>query len=151
MTTLDLPERLRKRVCVNDADCWLATRNGRYAEYMVHGRRYLAHRFVYELFVGPIPNGLEIDHLCRNRPCINPAHLEAVTCKENIRRGLTGYFGEKYKGKGARPWRKRTHCPQGHAYTGRNLIIDYQGKRLCRACYNASRRRIRANKHGYNP
>jgi hypothetical protein len=143
MTCLELlPARLRAKIHVHN-DCWICGGDPtRYTRY---------HRLVYELLKGPIPAGLQLDHLCRVRACINPDHLEAVTCKQNIQRGLSGYFGEKYKGQGARPWRKKTHCKYGHRYEGYNLIIDYKGKRVCRTCYNASRVRIRARKNGNVP
>ena len=81
-----------------------------------------AHRVSYEETVGPIPDGLEIDHLCRVRDCVNPAHLEPVTRAENARRG----DGGKY-------WAAKTHCPQKHEYTKDNTI-NYRGRRFCLAC-----------------
>ena len=150
-----LPERLRAKVKVEN-DCWLCGSNlRRYGQYSDQGRRYLAHRFVYELLVGPIPKGMQIDHLCRNRPCINPSHLEPVPPGENIRRGLSGYFGEKHKGEGARPWLVKSHCPKGHAK-------ELQSGRLyCRVCYNVGQRqrydavqrqrRYQTEKYGYKP
>jgi len=83
-----------------------------------------AHRAVYQLLVGPIPLGLQIDHLCRNRVCVNPAHLEAVTQRENIRRSDPG-----------KHHRNKTHCPHRHPYSGRNLIVRKRtGARRCREC-----------------
>jgi hypothetical protein len=90
-----------------------------YGQFGVRGVRHLTHRYAYELLNGPIPEGLTIDHLCRNPPCVNPAHLEPVTMLENLRRGF---------GVGALN-AKKTHCPKGHAY-------DYTNgrKRYCREC-----------------
>lgn len=83
-------------------------------------RRFVrSHRFVYEQMVGPIPDGITIDHLCRNRCCLNPAHLEPVTGRENTQRG----------------WRKnKTHCKHGHPLSGQNLIVNKNGSRNCREC-----------------
>jgi hypothetical protein len=83
-----------------------------------------AHRFSYELLIGSIPEGLELDHLCRNPRCVNPAHLEPVTHSENIQRG------ESISVLNAR----KTHCPQGHPYSGENLVVRKGGYRNCRAC-----------------
>ena len=94
-------------------------------------RKVLAHRFAYELLVGPIPDGLQIDHLCRNRSCVNPAHMEPVTSGENVRRGNSPRLsGERMRAK--------AHCPQGHKYTQENTYV-WRGVRHCREC-----RRIRA-------
>lgn len=83
-----------------------------------------AHRWAYENAVGCVPEGLDLDHLCRNRGCVNPAHLEPVTSTENMRRAPPG----------RRAWRKLiTHCPQGHEYTLENTRIR-GGVRCCRTC-----------------
>jgi hypothetical protein len=84
-----------------------------------------AHRAVYEMEVGPIADGLEIDHLCRNRGCVNPAHLEPVTHKENVLRGAT------VPGLNA----VKTHCLRGHEFDEENTRhIARNGRRVCRAC-----------------
>lgn len=90
---------------------------------------YLAHRVCYEHYVGPIPEGLTLDHLCKNPPCVNPDHLEPVTQAENVRRG-----------RGADLWRNKTHCPSGHPYSPENTLVNARGSRECRACRNAADR-----------
>lgn len=111
-------------------DCWLwtaALATGGYGLYGVDQRMKLCHRFAYELLVGPIPDGLQIDHLCRNRRCVNPSHLEPVTCRENVLRGMSR----------AAVNARKTHCPQGHAYDDDNTYITPVGGRNCRACKRA--------------
>ena len=104
--------------------CWLwfgsKTEDG-YALYGPHGRR--AHRWVYERFRAPIPETMQVDHLCRVRHCVNPWHLEAVTSRENTLRGntITGLNAQK------------TQCLQGHPLAGENLYL-YKGKRACKTC-----------------
>jgi hypothetical protein len=85
----------------------------------------LAHRAAYEHFIGAIPFGLEIDHKCRIRCCVNPEHLECVTHQVNIKRGI-------YKGKKSSNSYK-THCPKGHPYFGENLYLIGK-RRQCRIC-----------------
>lgn len=81
-----------------------------------------AHRFAYEVLIGPIPDGLEPDHLCRNPGCVNPRHIEPVTHHENILRGNDGKYNSD-----------KTHCPKGHPYDENNTSI-YHGHRSCKAC-----------------
>ena len=93
------------------------------------------HKLLWEAENGPVPEGLELDHLCRNRACANLTHLEVVTRKENVRRGKAG-VNQKVK----------THCPRGHAYVGENLYIrPTVGFRECRECKRERKRRSRDN------
>jgi hypothetical protein len=119
--------------------CWLWTGEGNSDGYgmfrPIPGKpRYMAHRYSYEQLVGPIPDGMQIDHKCHtddqgcpggrdciHRRCVNPAHLEPVTPSENTIR-------QRHAG------RAKTHCPKGHPYEGDNLIVWTDGKRRCREC-----------------
>lgn len=86
-------------------------------------RYWRAHRLVYSVLVGPIPDGLTLDHLCRNESCVNPEHLEPVTMRENLIRG-TGFVAGNVR---------KTHCPQGHPYD----VLRRDGARGCRRCQTA--------------
>jgi hypothetical protein len=100
-------------------------------------RQLLTHRMAYELLKGPIPDEKSLDHLCRNRPCCNPSHLEPVTTGENVRRGrsFTGVNLQK------------THCPRGHILGGDNLSKTKMkiGKRSCLICERELKRERRKN------
>lgn len=104
---------------------WTAVTDGRYGTFAMGNRRPKAHRVLWEHINGPITAGLELDHLCRNTLCVNPAHLEAVSHRENTLRG---------DGPSARHARK-THCKYGHLLDGDNLHVDPRsGMRQCRTC-----------------
>lgn len=134
MPTRKIPtseERFWSQVARSDG-CWLWTGStasqGRYGRFGAGGRVLPAHRFAYELLVGPIPDGYDIDHLCRTTLCVRPDHLEAVTHHENVMRGTS---------KQAQNARK-THCPQGHPYDAVNTYIQPStGGRLCITCNKA--------------
>lgn len=107
-----------------DDDCWNwqgTVHSSGYGNIQHRGEKWRAHRLIYTLLHGPIPEGLDLDHLCRNRRCVNPNHLEPVTRGENVRRGKALI----------------THCPYGHPYSGDNLAV-WRGRdgthRRCRAC-----------------
>ncbi len=139
MTELDDPSVFRRWVAKVDKDgptpyerpdldsCWQWTASlacEGYGRLSVGGRRFFAHRLAYEHFVSAIPKGLQVDHLCRNRGCVNPQHLEVVTRIENVMRG------ESPLARNAR----KTHCKHGHEFTVENTYIDAKG-RACRTCH----------------
>lgn len=113
---------------------WLAkcTAKG-YGQFSVNRTMVPAHRWGYEQSVGPIPDGLTLDHLCRNEWCQNPAHMEPVTSGENSRRAIAH---DSYQ-------RNKPACPQGHPYEGEN-VHHYNGKRVCRTCKREKMRARRA-------
>ena len=105
---------------------WHKDRSG-YGTVFWKGRGQSVHRVMYELVNGPVPLGLELDHLCRNRACFNPQHLEPVTHRENMVRGY-GWAGRN---------NRKTHCPSGHPYDDENTYRTKDGRR-CRACHRES-------------
>jgi len=133
-----LAERIKAAVIVDENGCWRwqrYVRSNGYGQIGVPGvgGQYV-HRVAYETFVGPIPDGLQIDHLCRVRDCCNPDHLEAVTCRENLARG-TGFVPVHIA---------KTHCPAGHPYDAENTYVRPSGTgRDCRRCKTAATTRWR--------
>lgn len=135
----DENERARQRLLAytqpGPGDCWLWV--GRlspkgYGEFSYLSRCTRAHRTAYLLFVGPIPDGLQLDHLCRVRHCVNPGHLEPVTCRENLLRSPETLATRQLA---------RTSCPRGHGYTPENTRVRPDGRRECRTCARALRKR----------
>ena len=123
-----------------NSGCWLwllkLDKDG-YGCLKKNGKHWRSHRYAYETLVGPIPDGLEIDHLCRNKSCCNPSHLEVVTTQQNIQRRPHSDKVGKYK-------LANTHCPHGHPYSGDNLRVATNGQRVCRTCMREFMRRKRA-------
>lgn len=121
---------------------WTSTITHGYGYFAYRGKNVRAHRLAYTLLKGEIPVGLHLDHLCRNRSCVNPKHLEPVTNKENIKRspihmGVLNLL--------------KTHCPYGHEYSGNNLGENKRGSgktstRRCQACHRESERLRRAKR-----
>lgn len=135
-----LRDRFERFVFVEPGSCWhwVGTHDKHgYAQISKGGRgsgNTRAARVAYELYVGPIPEGLVPDHLCRNRGCVNPKHLELVTGRENTLRG---------EGISARNAQK-THCKNGHAFDAANTYHPKKGGRACRACSRDSYARRKA-------
>ena len=121
-------ERFAEKTRPADNGCieWIAsTSNSGYGTFYTGETFTVAHRWSYEYHVGPIRAGMQVDHLCRNRLCVNPEHLEQVTALTNLLRG-TGSAA-------------RTHCPAGHPYAGDNLrIVASTGYRVCITCRRAN-------------
>jgi hypothetical protein len=120
---------------------WRGTLNpDGYGRFHLEGEQ-LAHRIAYRLTLGPIPAGRCLDHLCRNRACVNPAHVEATTLQVNILRGA---------GRAAREARA-THCLRGHPFDETNTLIRKDGGRFCRACGRVRGRAYRERRKGATP
>lgn len=119
--------RFADKIALTDSGCidWLgSTIPAGYGRFWSGAGVVYAHRWSYEHHLGKIPDGMQIDHLCRNTSCVNPDHLEPVTQHINLLRGH-GWAGEHAR---------KTHCPAGHPYAGANLYLSRSGERHCRAC-----------------
>ena len=137
----NLVKRFWSKVRKTPNGCWLWTaclNEHGYGVFELHRRTFKAHRISYVLLKGQIPEGLELDHVCRNPKCVNPGHLEPVTHRENILRGDTVW------GIAAR----RPTCVHGHLLSGHNLYIRPNGSRNCLQCKSNSLRRYRQRLRG---
>ena len=129
---------------------WIAGKNSYgYGQISVNGKMYSTHRVSYTLFNGKIPDGLELDHLCQNKSCVNPEHLEAVTHHENMKR--CDLYTNNHQ-------RIKTHCPKGHEYTkGNTYFRKKTNYRKCRICnrinesYRYHKKSICANEKTVDP
>lgn len=118
-----------------NSGCWLWSgliNPSGYGRISVNGRMWLAHRWGYEYFRHPIADGLQLDHLCRVRSCVNPFHLRPVTTRENLLAPGSLAIPKKHA--------MITHCPRGHSYSGLNLWLHPSGSRRCRECHSADTR-----------
>jgi HNH endonuclease len=138
-------ERLFSRLVIDSSGCLLWTGNlDKYGYGRIQvgsringtNRMLTAYQVMYALFVGPVPDGLELDHLCRVRRCAAPDHLEPVTHRANLLRGNT--LNARHSA--------ATHCPQNHEYDLLNTYFTAEGWRSCRACWTDSNRRRAAAK-----
>lgn len=145
------PEKIQSKVTEGSIDeCWPwgGGLDGQgYGQTSFDGRRHKVHRLIYEWTVGPIPDGLHLDHTCHteeceggidcpHRRCCNPAHLEPVTLAENVRRGRAGINAKRAAS-------LRTACPSGHEWTPENTRITPKGYRVCRTCHRDREQRRR--------
>lgn len=135
MDRTSIGERFWGKVTELESGCleWTGTKTMGYGRFWWNSRLGQAHRFAYEFVKGNIPKDMSLDHLCRNRGCVNPEHLEAVSLRENILRG-DGV---------AAIHARATHCPQGHPYDSDNTYVTPKGHRDCRACHRDASKRWR--------
>ncbi|MFC8095360.1 HNH endonuclease signature motif containing protein [Streptomyces sp. NPDC057301] len=137
----DWTDRFLAKIRDTEGGCWewtgARTSKG-YGSFWLDGRMQYAHRVAYESMRTPIPDGLVIDHLCRNRACVNPGHLEPVTNRTNILRGVSFCATRA----------RQTRCVHGHAFTAANTYRAPNGTRKCRTCRNTTSRRSRVRGRG---
>lgn len=154
MQSADYPPEVMARfwmkVKPGDNGCWLWTASVRpltpygdpgdgYGQIHINGTMRTAHRVAYEMFHGPIPEGLVLDHLCCVPACVNPGHLEAVTVMTNTMRAVSSPASRNAL---------KTECPAGHSLSGTNLYVEPSGKRGCRECRRAAVRRYKKTPAG---
>lgn len=135
---MSAPPRFWSKVSEGPRGCWVWI--GRcspagYPLFKFENKTVRAHRWLFERVYGAVPAGFELDHLCRIRHCVRPSHLEIVTHKENMRRGIRA---------------QQTHCHRGHPLDGDNLRLNGQGGRVCKACHLERTRQRRAHLKHWN-
>lgn len=161
--------RFVAKIAADVSGCWIWTAsrvpNG-YGKFGLDGRTRAAHRLAYEYWIGQIPEGSELDHLCRTPACVNPTHLEPVSHQVNILRGITEKSPETRRKIGAskigkpRPWTpewrerllahcvKATHCKRGHRFDSANTYQRSDGGRMCLTCTRAAALRSYYRRNG---
>lgn len=132
---MDIPSTIAGKFLINEqSGCWewlMSLDPDGYGQIKVNGKVYRAHRWAYMQLVGSIPEGNQLDHRCRVRHCVNPAHLDPVDHSENQRRGV---------------YARKEFCINGHAYLPENLRVDERGRRRCRQCERDKYRRYNAKR-----
>lgn len=132
----DWMSRFNQKYNILENGCWEWTgkiEKSGYGRFWKNGKSVFAHRFAYEIFNGVIPEKLTVDHLCKNRKCVNPNHLDLATRHENARRGNNKIANNK----------SITHCPQGHEYDIINTYVKLNGERACKVCSKLRNKKIK--------
>ncbi len=138
-----LPMRFWDKVKIVASGCWewQGTLSRGYGDFYVRQQKTAkAHRLTYNYFKGEIPQGLEIDHLCRNKRCVNPDHLEVVTRSVNTLRGLLPQIMRA---------KRKSHCQRGHPFNKGNIYINPRGRRECIACRGLAVKRHKDRRKEY--
>jgi hypothetical protein len=131
----------RKVTVSPETQCWEwnGYKHDGYGRFSINSNRIMAHRYAYEQLIGPIPEGLVLDHLCRNRPCVNPRHLRVVTRTVNSTENTESVTMEN---------KSKTHCDNGHPFTEANTYPTGDGRR-CRICAKEYQKKYKQRKNIY--